>query len=81
MLTYHELGPVAFFCEHYNKMKIINNLISFENCILLNPIQISQEAENISGLMQERRNSIVNALELRLFCTNPWISSEFFLKY
>ena len=26
------------------------------------------------GLMQERRNSIANALELRLSCTNPWIN-------
>ena len=25
----------------------------------------------IDGLMQERRNSIANALELRLSCTNP----------
>ena len=28
----------------------------------------------IDGLMQERRNSIANALELRLSCTNPSIS-------
>ena len=28
---------------------------------------------NIDGLMQERRNSIANALELRLSCTNPSI--------
>ena len=28
----------------------------------------------IDGLMQERRNSIVNSLELRLSCTNPSIS-------
>ena len=28
----------------------------------------------IDGLVQERRNSIANALELRLSCTNPWIS-------
>ena len=28
----------------------------------------------IDGLEQERRNSIANALELRLFCTNPFIS-------
>ena len=28
---------------------------------------------HIVGLMQERRNSIPNALELRLFCTNPAI--------
>ena len=27
----------------------------------------------IDGLMQERRNSIANALELRLSCTNPSI--------
>ena len=25
--------------------------------------------------MQERRNSIANALELRLSCTNPWIEN------
>ena len=28
---------------------------------------------NIDGLVQERRNSIANALELRLSCTNPSI--------
>ena len=27
----------------------------------------------IDGLVQERRNSIANALELRLSCTNPLI--------
>ena len=27
--------------------------------------------EKIDGLAQERRNSIANALELRLSCTNP----------
>ena len=27
--------------------------------------------ENIDGLVQEIRNSIANALELRLSCTNP----------
>ena len=26
---------------------------------------------HIDGLMQERRNSIANAMELRLSCTNP----------
>ena len=32
---------------------------------------------NIHGLVQERRNSIANALELRLSCTKPsiWIQS------
>ena len=28
---------------------------------------------HFDGLMQERRNSIANALELRLSCTNPSI--------
>ena len=33
--------------------------------------------DNVDGLMQERRNSIANALELRLSCSNPsmWIPS------
>ena len=26
----------------------------------------------MGGLVQERHNSIANALELRLSCTNPW---------
>ena len=40
-------------------------------------VKTSQQAENIEqwhhldGLVQERRNSIANALELRLSCTNP----------
>ena len=29
--------------------------------------------DNIDGLVQERRNSIANALELRLCCSNPSI--------
>ena len=35
----------------------------------------------IDGLVQERRNSIANALELRLSFTNPWISSQRLLFY
>ena len=31
------------------------------------------EIEHLDGLIQERRNSIANALELRLSCTNPSI--------
>ena len=31
---------------------------------------------HIDGLVQERRNPIANALELRLFCTNPSICSN-----
>ena len=31
--------------------------------------------DDLDGLVQEGRNSIANALELRLSCTNPSISS------
>ena len=31
-------------------------------------------SHHINGLVQDRRNSITNALELRLSCTNPSIS-------
>ena len=31
---------------------------------------------DINGLVQERRNSIANALELRLSCTNPGLVQE-----
>ena len=33
----------------------------------------------IDGLMQEKRNSIANALELRLSCTNPSIWAAIWL--
>ena len=33
--------------------------------------------DHIDGLVQERRNSIANALELRLYCTNPLICNKF----
>ena len=32
---------------------------------------MSETIGHIDGLVQERRNSIANALELRLPCTNP----------
>ena len=35
------------------------------------------EVQHINGLVQERRNSIANALELHLSCTNPSIQSVF----
>ena len=35
-------------------------------------------AGDIDGLVQERRNSIANALELRLYCINPSICSNVF---
>ena len=33
-------------------------------------------SDHVDGLVQERRNSIANALELRLSCTNPSIYSN-----
>ena len=33
--------------------------------------------DNFDGLVQERSNSIANALELSLSCTNPSIWAEF----
>ena len=34
---------------------------------------MGQYDQYIDGLVQERRNSIADLLELRLSCTNPWI--------
>ena len=34
---------------------------------------VENELSDISGLVQERRNSSALAMELRLSCTNPWI--------
>ena len=34
---------------------------------------IAKFIDHFDGLVQERRNSIANALELRLSCTNPSI--------
>ena len=40
-------------------------------------IQLREKHElNFDGLVQERRNSIANALELRLSCTNPYLVQE-----
>ena len=36
-------------------------------------VRVIHQSEHCNGLMQERRNSIANALELRLSCTNPSI--------
>ena len=58
---------------------IVADLILFKSTCLLcvpkqmKPIQITNLAEYLHGLMQERRHSIANALELRLSCINPSI--------
>ena len=36
-----------------------------------NVLYLQYEANHVDGLVQERRNSIANALELHLSCTNP----------
>ena len=51
-------------------------------CLLLIPLQLwlhnneMTEISHYSGLLQERRNSFANALELRLSCTNPPIYNK-----
>ena len=37
---------------------------------------LTPDVEHIDGLVQERRNFIANALELRLSCINPLICSK-----
>ena len=44
-------------------LRSIKYIHIFNNC--------SELRYHIDGLVQERRNSIANALELRLYCTNP----------
>ena len=41
--------------------------------LVLYTVWYGYNTENIDVLMQERRNSIANALELHLSCTNPSI--------
>ena len=38
---------------------------------------VQASKEHIDGLVQDRRNSIANTLELRLSCTNPSIICKF----
>ena len=58
------LAPLA---AHYIKLSSnISNLISSLNII-------KKYLTYLDGLVQERRNSIANALELCLSCTNPSI--------
>ena len=57
-------STAARFCEQHNDDKV--RLGIHKRC----PI-----AHN-DGLMQQRCNSIANALELHLSCTNPWIQPD-----
>ena len=48
----------------------VKSLNSFEDRASVDEIYEWNKLQ-IDGLVQERRNSIANALELRIFCTNP----------
>ena len=66
--------------EHWSKyhcpMNMVNGneVTAYTSCetLLFNPCATPDGPDGqIDGLMQERRNSIANTLELRLSCTNP----------
>ena len=58
----------------YNRQKVNGMVADIQvSCIAKSSVLTVKE---IDGLAQERRNSIANALELRLSCTNP---SKWFL--
>ena len=47
----------------------------FKATISFRYMHLQTSSDHINGSVQERHNSIANALELRLSCTNPLISS------
>ena len=60
--------PTQWCWRHYwaSNITVVDVVVCTEgSCYNLPP------ADEINGLVQERRNSIANALELRLSCTNP----------
>ena len=63
---------MSLFKQHAN-MQILSNVSPILVCICLKSIR-----EN-DALVQERRNSIALAMELRLSCTNP--SKESYLSW
>ena len=69
------------FLFHLSYCKICFSVSDFE-CIWLLCSHIILIMSNIDVLVQERRNSIADALELRLSCTNPsaW-SYEIFQRF
>ena len=48
--------------------------VALQSSTVLTATNISRSIAYFDGLGQERRNSITNALELRLSCINPSIS-------
>ena len=59
-------GTIIGLKSGFKKQKIISHII-----ITMIWITIHKIMSHIDGLVQERCNSIANALELRLSCTNP----------
>ena len=45
---------------------------TYTECTFIMTFLCYWDLEDIDGLVQERRNSIANALELRLSCTEDW---------
>ena len=66
-------------CGHVYKLSIIKELltaIKFSLASLFTDISLAIICLDIDEFVQERRYSIANALELRLFCTNPSICAK-----
>ena len=73
MLAYYQLDP----WEHISNQNVTIFIeeSEFENVVCENVSHFVSASVcwYINGLVQERHNSIANALELRLSCTNPSI--------
>ena len=57
----------------YNPVYCIKIIETVDFILDIHSTYYTRQASYIDGFVQERRNSIVNALELRLSCTKPWI--------
>ena len=57
----------------FSAKKDITPVLTHWSYVFLVPTLFSMRHAYIYGLVQERRNSIANTLELRLFCTKPLI--------
>ena len=73
----HDIDLVLFL-EKIIILHVYVTYIFFDNKIMWTPLvcpktMVACLQTHIDGLMQERRNSVANALELRLSCTNPSI--------
>ena len=70
-LSDHGVSPYIFFLNiQYIGILLMKTKFKTDACIYTCSLCIN-------GLVQERRNSIANALELHLSCTNPPIGNTF----